>query len=221
MIGRAALTLMLLVGNAGAQETARPPAKPAAEAPGDDFDHSACLLGLTLLGVAYEEMAPVADAGDPQCGIPRPVRVTAIQPGIAIEGGALMRCATARRLALWTRDFVRPATARLPGTPRLTAYVPGSTYDCRPRVGGSETKISEHARGTAFDIMAVRFDNGEAMEFRPRTGDGDAAESFQQALRGTACLYFSTVLGPGSNEAHEDHLHLDLAERKGGFRLCE
>ena len=41
------------------------------------------------------------------------------------------------------------------------------------------------------------------------------------AIRGAACLYFTTVLGPGSNAAHDDHLHLDVKARNGGYRICE
>ncbi|MBC7084727.1 MAG: extensin family protein, partial [Firmicutes bacterium] len=35
-----------------------------------------------------------------------------------------------------------------------------------------------------------------------------------------ACLYFTTVLSPGSDDAHKDHLHLDVIERKSGYRFC-
>ena len=30
-----------------------------------------------------------------------------------------------------------------------------------------------------------------------------------------------TVLGPGSDGYHEDHVHVDLAERAGGHRMCQ
>jgi Extensin-like protein C-terminus len=30
-----------------------------------------------------------------------------------------------------------------------------------------------------------------------------------------------TVLGPGSDGYHEDHVHVDLAERRNGYRICE
>jgi hypothetical protein len=30
-----------------------------------------------------------------------------------------------------------------------------------------------------------------------------------------------TVLGPGSDGYHEDHVHVDLAERRNDYRLCE
>jgi hypothetical protein len=47
------------------------------------------------------------------------------------------------------------------------------------------------------------------------------AEAFQDAVRGAACMDFSTVLGPGSNASHADHLHLDIIARTSGYRLCE
>ena len=35
------------------------------------------------------------------------------------------------------------------------------------------------------------------------------------------CARFTTVLGPGSDWYHEDHVHLDLAERRNGYRICQ
>jgi hypothetical protein len=40
-------------------------------------------------------------------------------------------------------------------------------------------------------------------------------------LRASACARFSTVLGPGSDGNHEEHIHVDLAERRGGYKMCE
>ena len=37
----------------------------------------------------------------------------------------------------------------------------------------------------------------------------------------SVCARFTTVLGPGSDWYHEDHIHLDLAERRGGYRICQ
>ena len=51
---------------------------------------------------------------------------------------------------------------------------------------------------------------------------GETPEArFVAAVRGGACRYFSTVLGPGSDPAHADHLHLDLRARNRGVRLCQ
>src|SRR5205085_11095183 len=36
-----------------------------------------------------------------------------------------------------------------------------------------------------------------------------------------ACARFPTVLGPGSDWYHEDHIHLDLMERRNNYRICQ
>ena len=53
-----------------------------------------------------------------------------------------------------------------------------------------------------------------------RQDDGTAEAAFQRALNALACLYFTTVLSPGSDAAHQDHLHLDVIKRRSGFRYC-
>lgn len=186
-----------------------------------DFDYSACLLELTMLGADYEEQPPVTDPDTPDCGIDRPILLRKPLPGIEITGGAQMRCDTARHLAHWLRDFVRPASAMLPGPQRLSGLEPGSTYQCRATVGNDSAKLSEHAFGNAFDIAAFRFDDGSRIAVEPREDSGDMQEAFQRAVRGTACLYFTTVLGPGANAAHDNHLHLDIKARRSGWRLCQ
>jgi hypothetical protein len=38
-----------------------------------------------------------------------------------------------------------------------------------------------------------------------------------------ACGWFTTVLGPGSDEAHADHLHVDMAPHgtSDRYRICQ
>lgn len=188
----------------------------------DDFAYSACRLELFLLGATVTEVAPVTDAQQRDCGIARPVRVDRILPGVAVESDAVLRCDTARALARWMDRVVLPAAGHLAGAPRVTGIVPGSAYQCRPVVGdGGAPRLSEHATGNAIDIAGFRLDDGTTLAVAPRTGRGDMAEAFQSAVQGSACLFFATVLGPGSNDAHDDHLHLDIKARQGGFRLCQ
>ncbi|MBC9246419.1 extensin family protein [Paracoccus sp. 11-3] len=188
-----------------------------------DQEYAACKLALSFLGTIYHEEDQQNDADNPECGIARPIRVDRILPDLTLEGGALMRCDTARALGLWAHQFLRPASAALPDAPRVTSLQLGTTYDCRGRVGTEKTtpKLSEHAYGNAIDIMAFVFDNGETLRVEPRVDTGQMTEAFQKAVRHAGCLYFSTVLGPGSNAAHDNHLHFDVAVRKGGWRLCE
>jgi hypothetical protein len=36
------------------------------------------------------------------------------------------------------------------------------------------------------------------------------------------CARFSTVLGPGSDGYHENHIHVDLMRRRNGYRaMCQ
>lgn len=188
----------------------------------DDFAYSACLLTLYSLGSAYEELAAIREIDQPACGMERPVRISEILPGLALSGDPVMRCETARQLALWSRDHLRPAANFLPGAARLTSIEPGSTYQCRDVIGnGNGGDLSGHATGNAFDIMGLVFSDGSRLEIEPRQDTGDMTEAFQAAIRGAACLYFTTVLGPGANAAHDDHLHFDVKPRNGGWRLCQ
>lgn len=225
-------------GAASAPVPASAPVDPSATAAGDpppppgpplpetlresDFDNAACRLALFSLGAEYREIPPLADENQRDCGIARPVEVTQILPGIALEGGPRMRCDTARALARWMREIVVPAASHLSGAPRITALTPGSTYQCRAVVGnGDSHTISEHALGNAIDIAAFTFDNGTRIEIAPPQDRGDLSVAFQNAVQGAACLFFTTVLGPGSNAAHDNHLHLDIKQRRGGLRLCQ
>ncbi|MBU3029648.1 extensin family protein [Paracoccus marinaquae] len=189
-----------------------------------DADYAACRLALSLLGTVYEELPQIDGGKNRNCGIARPVRVSHILPDLALENGAVMRCDTARALGFWARDFLRPAAATLPDAPRVTGLRLGSTYACRGRIGAGQDaqKLSEHALGNAIDISAILFEEGaEPLPILPRTDSGDRAEAFQRAIRGAACLYFTTILGPGTDQAHDNHLHLDLSARPGGWRLCQ
>lgn len=186
-----------------------------------DQEFDACRLSLAMLGTVYKVQEPIRGTTDRDCGIARPLMVQHILPDLELQGGAIMRCDTARALGFWARDFLRPAAATLPAAPRLTALQLGSGYDCRDRIGSGQERLSEHALGNAIDISGFLFDSRDPILLQPRDDDGDQSEAFQRAARGAACLFFTTVLGPGTNAAHDDHLHLDMAARNGGWRLCQ
>jgi hypothetical protein len=124
-------------------------------------------------------------------------------------------------LSEWTRNIVLPAAEQLDDRGALFILDQGSSYICRRRNNAATGKLSEHSFGNAVDIMGFRFSEGAPIPVEPREREGTMAEAFQRTARAGACLYFTTVLGPGSDEAHADHLHLDIKERRGGFRLCQ
>jgi hypothetical protein len=51
--------------------------------------------------------------------------------------------------------------------------------------------------------------------------DRTAARELREKFHASVCARFTTVLGPGSDWYHEDHVHLDLAERRSGYRICQ
>ncbi|MBY0361251.1 MAG: extensin family protein, partial [Phreatobacter sp.] len=67
--------------------------------------------------------------------------------------------------------------------------------------------------------FAFEGDRREPVE-TPASEDG---RRFVATLRKAACGWFTTVLGPGSDTAHADHLHLDREPRgrDGESRLCQ
>lgn len=177
-----------------------------------------CLAELDAMGVAWELADPVTEPGNPACGIANPVVLSEIAPGAALEPASPMRCATALAAARWAVDVVVPLGRKLEGRGGVTAIDQGIPYVCRPRADGA---LSEHATGAALDVMGFRFASGDPIPVQPRAEDGTAEEAFQRAVRAGACLDFPTVLGPGSDEDHADHLHLDVKARDRGFRICE
>jgi hypothetical protein len=48
-----------------------------------------------------------------------------------------------------------------------------------------------------------------------------AEQGFLYDVQGAACTQFATVLAPGSNAYHEDHMHVDLMRRSSGRSICE
>ena len=185
-----------------------------------DADYDACLADLAAIGATFAPADPIVAEDDADCGVLRPVELSELLPGIAFDPPAPLRCPAALAAARWTRDFVLPAAARA-GRGDLVAIDHGSTYVCRRRNGQPDGKPSEHSFGNAIDVMGFRFAEGDPIRIRPRERDGTLAEAFQDAVRASACLEFTTVLGPGSDAFHDDHLHLDVVGRDGGFRLCQ
>ena len=186
-----------------------------------DAEFEACTARLQKLGATFEPVAPVTTAKDSDCGIARPLSVTQIVPGVALRPDAVMRCETAVALAEWTAESVVPEAKNLPGGGELAAINHGSTYICRRRNNRPTGKLSEHSFGNAVDVMGFEFTEGDPLRIEPREPEASPEGRFQRAVRKASCEHFTTVLGPGSNAAHADHLHLDVKQRRGGYRLCE
>jgi hypothetical protein len=51
--------------------------------------------------------------------------------------------------------------------------------------------------------------------------DVNVDKTWRETIKASVCARFSTVLGPGSDGNHEEHIHLDLAERRNNYKVCE
>lgn len=187
-------------------------------APEDPGELKACLSKLNALGTRYANISPIDEGNG--CGIEHPIEVSELLPGLSL-GGAVMRCQTALGMAHWLKNTVQPALDIARPGRKIVSITPGTTFACRLRNNAPTGMISEHARGNAFDVAAFKFDNGETMEMKPRQDDHTIEGAFQKATTAGACLYFTTVLAPGSDAAHETHLHVDIKDRNNGYRICE
>ena len=195
-----------------------PPPDPAPP-PADEEALAACERSLEALGATFERRPAIDGPGE--CGLSATYAVTEIARGVSIAPETQMTCETALATARWVRQVVIPAARVLGDDVRLTGIRQASTYVCRNRNGRADTKISEHAAGAAIDIAAFEFDGHEPLPIVPEPRRGSLEKAFQRAVRGGACIHFTTVLGPGADAYHDDHIHLDIAKRRGGFRLCQ
>jgi hypothetical protein len=203
------------------EETAISPQEPAepvdAEtAPAGPPPPSACRLALAEKA-AFVALPPITGPGE--CGAADAVRleglVLADWSRVTFNPPAVLRCEMATALVDWMRDDVAATAATLGG--RLATIENYDSFDCRGRNRVVGAKISEHGKGNAIDIRAFRLVDGRRFEWT----DVTVVKSLRERLKAGACARFSTVLGPGSDGYHEEHVHVDIAERRGNHRMCQ
>jgi hypothetical protein len=175
---------------------------------------TACLDRITKLGLRFERRPPVQEQS---CGIEDPVFVTALSDSVEVAPASLMACPVAESLARWLMGVVSPEAERqFQSAP--TKLLIGTTYQCRDQRNGE--KLSEHAFGNGVDVIGFEFSKRPSLVIGTQPENSPEA-SFQSAIQKASCSIFNTVLGPGSDAAHGDHLHLDLRQRKGDYRICQ
>jgi hypothetical protein len=212
---------------AAAAEIPSPPARPAeakqavsapaaSPTPASLADESACLERLTKLGVRFESLPAIAQD---QCGAPHPLRVSGLPDGLDVSPPATVTCPVAEALARWVKEVVSAEAVRHLETQAKRISI-GTSYECRSRNRQAGAKLSEHAFANGVDISGFEFDRRKAIRIAAHPPESPEA-LFQNAVRMQACAYFTTVLGPGADAAHGDHLHLDLRGRSNGYRICQ
>lgn len=178
---------------------------------------SACRLALTDDIAIAPSIPDIRDAGG--CGGEDLVRLEAIvlpdKRLVSVKPAAILRCPMASALAEWIRNDIAPLATGLGST--IANLDNFDSYQCRGRNRVVGARLSEHGRANALDVRAFKLANGRAVSLTDRTVPREVRESVLHS----ACTRFPTVLGPGSDGYHEDHIHLDLMERRGNYRICQ
>ena len=132
---------------------------------------------------------------------------------------ATLACPIVSALDHWVGEGVQPAAMRWFGTP-VTEIKQISAYSCRSMVGAGGSGISEHAFGNAIDIAAFTFADGRRVTVQEGWHGTPEEQGFLRDVHLAACDNFTTVLAPGYNAAHYNHIHVDLMRRSSGERPC-
>ncbi|VTZ26906.1 Extensin family protein [Methylocella tundrae] len=195
----------------------RPPWRAQAE--------NACFAQRPFQLSAYVQPAREID-GPGICGLTRPLRVTALEDGaVGFNAPYTLDCPMVAALNEWLRDVVQP-TAEARFGQRVVEIIGMGAYSCRGMNGIPGARISEHAFGNAIDVGGFRLADGREISIvRDWTRGDDQTRAFLQDVHMGACAHFTTVLGPGANVFHYNHIHVDLAmhgnSSTGLRRICK
>jgi hypothetical protein len=159
--------------------------------------------------------APAPQASPVPLGRNRlPVNATA-----AIQPAATLACPIVAALDRWVVDSVQPSAMRWFNQP-VVEIRQISAYSCRGMNGQIGARISEHAFGNALDIASFTLADGRRVTVKDGWRGLPEEQGFLRDIQSAACDQFTTVLAPGSNRFHYDHIHVDLMRRSSGTRIC-
>jgi hypothetical protein len=189
-----------------------------------------CRLRLAGRAIKVEAVPPPGEGG---CTVEDPVRL--VSAGVAgVPNGAVLfperpvvSCRFAETFGDWVGTLVAPLLVGKLGIP-LASVRTGPGFECRPRNRVPNGKPSAHGTGTAIDISGFELADKRVLAIKQLGEAADApgpaaGKAALAALRTAACGWFTTVLGPGSDSSHADHLHLDLQPHGSSdrYRICQ
>jgi hypothetical protein len=139
---------------------------------------------------------------------------------VTVQPAATLACPIVSSLDTWFATGVQPAAMKWFGAP-VAEIKQISAYSCRGMNGQPGAHISEHAFGNALDIAAFILSNGRRISVQDGWHGAPEEQGFLRDVQGSACQLFTTVLAPGSNVYHYNHIHVDLMRRASGRVICQ
>jgi hypothetical protein len=178
---------------------------------------SACRLSLSEAIAIAPSIPDIHGPGG--CGGEDLVRLEAVvlpdQHRVALKPAAILRCTMATAIADWIRTDIAPLAQGLGSV--ISDLDNFDSFECRGRNRVVGAPLSEHGRANALDVRAFKLANGRSVSLTDRNVPRELRENVLHSV----CTRFMTVLGPGSDGYHEDHIHLDLMERHNNYKICQ
>jgi hypothetical protein len=154
-------------------------------------------------------------------GPPAAPMVTAAAGPVELKPAATLACPIVSMLDQWISEAVQPAAEKWFREPVVEIKQIGS-YSCRDMINGNpNAPISEHAFGNALDIAAFVLADGHTITVQYGWHGTPEEQGFLHDVQGAACQDFTTVLAPGANVYHYNHIHVDLMRRRNSRHICE
>jgi hypothetical protein len=208
---RGVLLALLLLSGCGGHDDHAPRPRPAGSRPitlnlPTSRETQACFTDLSREDVRFSPMVDRDYGGG--CRVVGAVQL--IDIGVPVTNLKAMRCGLADAFIGWTRHAVAPAAYQILGSELVRVESMGS-YACRNVVGVPDVeKLSGHAIANAVDISGFILQDGRRITVEQGWRSPDPGiHAFFQAIHGSACKRFGTVLSPDYNAAHYNHLHLE------------
>jgi hypothetical protein len=218
-----ALALATAAGSSPAEKIPLPRPRPAAAPqpaePAAETEPSECRKRLTAELAIAPSLPPINDPNG--CMVPDVVRLEAIiladHTRVAVTPPATMACTMAEALVDWVRNE-GAAIAKKDLGASLRSIDNYDSFSCRSRNNIPGAKLSEHGKANALDIRSFKLADGRLVKLT----DPDVSKTFREDVKHSVCRRFSTVLGPGSDGYHEEHVHVDLMDRgPRHFQMCQ
>lgn len=195
--------------------SAAPTPEPAPEAEATRPEAASSCLG-DLRARGAKVVARPDAVTQARCGVEEPVELSAMG-AVLFDPAPILACDTARKVADFVSGTLSELASKHYGTGISTIRVAGA-YECRGRNRQPGAQLSEHAFGRALDMRGVTLADGGNFSVLPRADKDMTVDArFQRAVRKAACGPFTTVLGPGSDAYHDDHMHFDTKPRRSPY----
>jgi hypothetical protein len=168
----------------------------------------------------YPQQRPPLRAPAEQVPLGRPASAAITAGPAAVSPAATLACPLVSTLDRFVSEAVQPSAVRWFGQ-QVVEIRQISAYSCRGMNGDPNAHISEHAFGNALDIAAFTLADGRKVTVKDGWHGAPEEQGFLHDVQGAACSIFTTVLAPGSNVYHYDHMHVDLMRRSSGRVICQ